>query len=98
MKTIPLKSSKNILEIGTGSGCIILSILRDRNKCYANALDISVKALKVAKHNAKIQQLENRIRFINSNIDKFYYGKYDIIISNPPYIKSLVVLRIWMMM
>ena len=94
LKTIPLKSSKNILEIGTGSGCIILSILRDRNKCYANALDISVKALKVAKHNAKIQQLENRIRFINSNIDKFCNGKYDIIISNPPYIKSLSIKKL----
>ena len=94
LKTIPLKSSKNILDIGTGSGCIILSILRDRNKCYANALDISIKALKVAKHNAKIQQLENRIRFINSNIDKFCNGKYDIIISNPPYIKSLNIKKL----
>jgi release factor glutamine methyltransferase len=91
LKNIPLKSSKNILDIGTGSGCIILSILRDRSKCYANALDISIKALKVAKHNAKIQQLENRIRFINSNIDKFCNGKYDIIISNPPYVKSLSI-------
>jgi len=94
LKTIPLKSSKNILDIGTGSGCIILSILRDRNKCYANALDFSVKALKVAKHNAKIQQLENRIRFINSNIDKFCNGKYDIITSNPPYIKSLNIKKL----
>jgi len=94
LKTIPLKSSKNILDIGTGSGCIILSILRDRNKCYASALDISIKALKVAKHNAKIQQLENRIRFINSNIDKFCNGKYDIIISNPPYIKSLSIKKL----
>jgi release factor glutamine methyltransferase len=94
LKNIPLKSSKNILDIGTGSGCIILSILRDRNKCYANALDISIKALKVAKHNAKIQQLENRIRFINSNIDKLCNGKYDIIISNPPYIKSLSVRKL----
>ena len=94
LKTIPLKSSKNILDIGTGSGCIILSILRDRNRCYANALDISTKALKVAKHNAKIQQLENRIRFINSNIDKFCNGKYDIIISNPPYIKSLSIKKL----
>jgi len=94
LKNIPIKSSKNILDIGTGSGCIILSILRDRNKCYANALDISIKALKVAKHNAKIQQLENRIRFINSNIDKFCNGKYDIIISNPPYIKSLNIKKL----
>ena len=88
LKVIPLDSSKNILDIGTGSGCIALSILRDRKECYVKALDISKNALKVAKYNAKIQHLENRIRFINSNIDKFCHGKYDIIISNPPYIKS----------
>ena len=88
LKTIPLNSSKNILDIGTGSGCIALSILRDREKCYVKALDISKNALKVAIINAKIQHLENRIKFINSDIDKFCNGKYDIIISNPPYIKS----------
>ena len=94
LKTIPLNSSKNILDIGTGSGCIALSILRDRKECYVKALDISKNALKVAKLNAKIQHLENRIRFINSNIDKFCYGKYDIIISNPPYIKSLNIKKL----
>ena len=85
---IPVNSSKSILEIGTGSGCIILSVLAERKKCYAKALDISKKALKVAEYNAKIQHLRNRIEFIYSSIDKFYHGKYDIIISNPPYIKS----------
>ncbi len=94
LKNIPLNSSKNILDIGTGSGCIALSILKDRKKCYVKALDISKNALKVAKHNAKIQHLENRIRFINSNIDKFYYGKYDIIVSNPPYIKSMRIKKL----
>ncbi len=94
LKNIPLNSSKNILDIGTGSGCIALSILKDRKKCYVKALDISKNALKVAKHNAKIQHLENRIRFINSDIDKFYYGKYDIIVSNPPYIKSMRIKKL----
>tara|TARA_Y100000590_G_scaffold204824_1_gene232298 strand:+ start:543 stop:1385 length:843 start_codon:yes stop_codon:yes gene_type:complete len=87
-KYLPLNSAKSILEIGTGSGCIILSILAERKNCYAKALDISKKALKVAEYNAKIQHLGNRIEFIYSGIDKFYTGKYDIIISNPPYIKS----------
>ena len=88
LKSISINSTKNILDVGTGSGCIALSILRDRKKCYVKALDISKNALKVAKLNAKIQHLDNRIRFINSSIDKFCNGKYDIIISNPPYIKS----------
>jgi release factor glutamine methyltransferase len=87
-KYFPSNCSKSILEIGTGSGCIILSILAERKNCYAKAIDISKKALKVAEYNAKIQHLRNRIEFIYSGIDKFYTGKYDIIISNPPYIKS----------
>ena len=88
LKVIPNNSSLNILDIGTGSGCIILSILRERNKCHGVALDISKKALNVAKYNAKIQQIKNRIKFVNSDIDKFKLGTYDIILSNPPYIKN----------
>ena len=80
--------SINILDIGTGSGCIILSILNERKKCYGVALDISKKALNVAKFNAKMQQIKNRIKFVNSDIDKFCFGKYDVILSNPPYIKN----------
>ena len=88
LKFIPKSSSLNILDIGTGSGCIILSILNERNKCYGVALDVSKKAINVAKYNAKIQHIENRIKFVNSDIDKFNMGKYDIVLSNPPYIKN----------
>ena len=88
LKLIPNSSSLNILDIGTGSGCIILSILCERSKCYGVALDISKKALNVAKYNAKIQHIENRIKFVNSDIDKFKLGAYDLILSNPPYIKN----------
>ena len=88
LRLIPKNSSLNILDIGTGSGCIILSILKERKKCYGVALDISKKALNVAKFNAKMQQIKNRIKFVNSDIDKFNSGKYDLILSNPPYIKN----------
>jgi len=88
IKLIKINSSLNILDIGTGTGCVILSVLNERKKCYGIGLDISKKAINIAKHNAKIQQLKNRIKFINSSIDKFCVGKYDLIISNPPYIKS----------
>ena len=91
LKYIPKNDSLNILDIGTGSGCIILSILSERKKCYGIALDISKKALNVAKYNAKIQQINNRIKFVNSDIDKFLYGKYDLILSNPPYIKNFKI-------
>ncbi len=88
LKIIPKEASLNILDIGTGSGCIILSILKERKKCFGTGVDISIKALKVAKINAKIQQIQNRIKFVNSDIDKFCLGKYDVVISNPPYIDS----------
>jgi len=82
-----INSSKRILDIGTGSGCILLSILRERKKCIGVGVDISKNAIKLAKHNAKIQHIKNRIRFLNSDIDNFYGDKYDLIISNPPYVK-----------
>tara|TARA_B100000945_G_scaffold167499_1_gene134268 strand:+ start:456 stop:1298 length:843 start_codon:yes stop_codon:yes gene_type:complete len=88
IKIIPKLGSYNILDIGTGSGCLIISIILEREKSYGTAVDISKKAINIAKHNAKIQHIQNRIKFINSNIDKFYQGKYDLIISNPPYIKN----------
>ena len=86
--------SKKILDIGTGSGCIIVSILKERSKCKAIAIDISSKALKVAKTNAKIHHLENKIKFINIDIDKFNYNKYDLILSNPPYISNIDLIRL----
>lgn len=76
----------NILDIGLGSGCILISLLKERSKWKGTGLDISKNAIKTAKFNAKIQQVNNRIRFVNSDIDKFYFGKYDLIVSNPPYI------------
>ena len=77
----------SILDIGTGSGCILLSILKERRNFYGTGIDISKKAINVACFNAKIHQLNNRVRFYNSDVDKFLIGKYDLIISNPPYIK-----------
>ena len=86
LKIIPKSASFNILDIGTGSGCIIISIILERKKCRGVAIDISKKAIYIAKYNAKMQHIQNRIKFFNSNIDKFSIGKYDLIISNPPYI------------
>ena len=87
-------SSKHILDVGTGSGCILLSILNERQKCFGTALDISKKAIKVAISNAKIHHLENKIKFLNIDVDKFNYNKYDFIISNPPYINNIDLKRL----
>ena len=81
-----VNSKKKILDIGTGSGCIILSILKERKGCHGIGVDISKNAIKLAKYNAKIQHIKNRIKFFNTDIDNFCSDKYDLIISNPPYI------------
>ena len=78
-----------VLDVGTGSGCIIISLANDCPNLMGTAIDISKKALKVAKINAKMHQLLNRIKFYNSSVDNFFKGKYDLIVSNPPYINNL---------
>ncbi len=88
LNELNINSSKKILDIGTGSGCIIISILKERKKCHGVGIDISKNAVKLAKYNAKIQHIDNRIKFLNSDIDNFCVDKYDLIISNPPYIKQ----------
>ena len=88
LKYTASSTSNNILDIGTGSGCIIISILKERPEFHGTAVDISKKALKVAISNAKMHHLRNKIKFINIDIDKLYIKKYDLIVSNPPYISS----------
>lgn len=82
------KSKLNILDIGTGSGCIILSILKEFRNFIGTGIDKSVNSIKIALYNSNILQLNNRVKFINCDIDNYNFGKYDIIVSNPPYICS----------
>ena len=79
-------SNPFILDIGTGSGCIIISVLKELKKSKGIAIDISNKALKIAKKNSKINNTFNRIKFINSSICNLSNYKFDLIVSNPPYI------------
>ena len=88
LKNFKKNDNKNVLDIGTGTGCIILSILLERKKFRGTGIDTSKRAINIAKINAKMQQFGNRIRFINSDIDNFFLNKYDLIVSNPPYIKK----------
>ena len=64
LKILPKSSNKNILDIGTGSGCIIISIIKERENCKATAIDKSLKALKVAKLNAEMHQVQKKIKFL----------------------------------
>jgi len=80
-------SQLQVLDIGTGSGCILLSILKERPNFYGTGIDISKKSINVSKLNAKQLNLTSRVKFFHSSVDNFKIGKYDIIVSNPPYIE-----------
>jgi release factor glutamine methyltransferase len=88
LKLTKHKNKINILDIGVGSGCILLTILRERKNFYGTGIDISKNSLNICKINAKKLKVETRSKFYKSDVDKFAQGKYDLIVSNPPYIKS----------
>ena len=83
------KNRINFLEVGVGSGCILLSILKEKKNFRATGIDISSQAIRVCNINAYRLGVKNRVKLFKSDIDKFSKGKYDLIISNPPYIKKL---------
>ena len=89
LKTYSKKSQLQVLDIGTGSGCILLSIIKERRNFYGTGIDISKKSINISKINAKQLNLINRVKFIHSSVDNFNIGKYDVIVSNPPYIELL---------
>ena len=89
LKIYSKESQVQVLDIGTGSGCILLSILKERPNFYGTGIDISKKCINVSKLNANKLHLTNRTKFIYSSVDNFKIGKYDLIVSNPPYIELL---------
>jgi release factor glutamine methyltransferase len=89
LKITKFKSKMNILDIGVGSGCILLTILKERKNFYGVGVDISKKCLNISKINAKNLKVDARARFFKTDVDKFALGKYDLIVSNPPYINKL---------
>ena len=82
------KSKINILDIGVGSGCIIVSILKERENFRGTGIDLSKKCLIISKKNAIAHKVNSRLKLYKSDVDKFNLGKYDLIVSNPPYIKT----------
>ena len=82
------KDSLNLLDVGVGSGCILISILKDKKNFYGTGIDISKKSLDTCKINGENLGVINRLKLYKSDIDNFHFRKYDLIISNPPYIKK----------
>ena len=86
---------KHILELGTGSGAISIALMKNFPKAKCIATDINLKSLKLAKHNAKKNNVLDQINFICCNwLDIFVNFDFDIIIANPPYIKTEVIKKL----
>ena len=84
-----LHDGMHLLDMCTGSGCILLSLLKYSNDCEGTGCDISEPALKVAEENAK--ELSLNASFVQSNLVENISGKYEFIVSNPPYIPTGVI-------
>ena len=78
----------SILDIGTGSGCIIISLLSSLKNSKGIGIDISKNAILIAEKNALKYKLSKRVKFINKSFNNIFSKKFDLIVSNPPYIDS----------
>ena len=88
LKLYKHKKKQRVLDIGVGSGCIILSILMEKKDFIGVGIDISKKSIETSKINAFKLEINDRLKFYKSDVDNFNYGKYDLIVSNPPYISK----------
>jgi release factor glutamine methyltransferase len=82
------KKEIQILDIGTGTGCILLSILSELKNSKGVGVDISKKAIQIAIKNSIKHELANKTKFLRKCFTKIYEQKFDLIVSNPPYIKK----------
>ena len=82
------KNNLNFLEIGVGSGCIALSILKEKKSFLATGVDLSRDCIKICRYNANKLGVANRIKLMKLDVDNLITHKYDFIVSNPPYVKK----------
>ena len=83
------RSKLNVLDIGVGSGCLLLSVLKERPNFYGVGIDINQKCINICKKNTLNLNIFNKIKYFKTDVDNFNFGKYDLVISNPPYISKI---------
>jgi release factor glutamine methyltransferase len=82
----------SILDMGTGTGCLLITLLCEMQRAHGTAVDVSMDAIHIAQKNVARHECDDRIKFVNSNWFDHVTGVFDVIISNPPYIRSDVIL------
>ena len=80
------KNFSTVLDLGTGTGCIVISLLKERPDVIGVSVDISKECLNVAKINAETNGVLDRVKFIHSDWFSNVTSRFDLIVSNPPYI------------
>ena len=88
LKIYKNKNYLNFLEVGVGSGCIALSILKEKKSFLGTGIDLSQDCIEICRYNAKKLGVNTRIKLLKSDVDNLIFRKYDLIVSNPPYIKK----------
>ncbi|MFL2884996.1 MAG: peptide chain release factor N(5)-glutamine methyltransferase [Candidatus Pelagibacter sp.] len=88
LKIYKNKDYINFLEVGVGSGCIALSMLKEKRFFFGTGIDLSQDCIEICRYNAKKLDVNNRIKLLKSDVDNLIFRKYDLVISNPPYIKK----------
>ena len=89
LETIQGTQAPRICDVGTGSGCIAISLLHERKDAHAVAIDISAAAIEIAKRNAVRHRVESRLTFVHANCFSSLSPaefSFDLIVSNPPYL------------
>ena len=88
LKIYKNKEYLNFLEVGVGSGCLALSILKEKKSFLGTGIDLSQECIEICRYNAKKLGVNKRIKLFKSDVDILNFRKYDLIVSNPPYIKK----------
>jgi release factor glutamine methyltransferase len=88
LNLLPVDAPLRILDLGTGSGILAITLLVERKRASGMAVDLSVAALRVAEHNAVTHGVTGRISFVESSWFSKVEGTFDLIVSNPPYIPA----------